>query len=44
VELLTDYHRWNQMRLKSREIAKQRFSGSTVFKEFDRILGKGKKK
>jgi glycosyltransferase involved in cell wall biosynthesis len=41
VELLTDYHRWNQMRLKSREIGKRRFSGSVVFKEFDRILGEG---
>ena len=40
VELLTDYDRWNRMRLNSREIGKTRFSGATVFKEFDKILEK----
>lgn len=40
VELLTDYHRWNRMRLSSREIGKRRFVGSIVFREFDRILEK----
>lgn len=38
VELLTDYDRWNRMRLNSREIGERRFSGPAVFKEFDRIL------
>jgi glycosyltransferase involved in cell wall biosynthesis len=38
VKLLSDYHQWNQMRLNAREIGKKKFTGSTVFKEFDRIL------
>jgi glycosyltransferase involved in cell wall biosynthesis len=38
VTLITDYDKWNQMRLKARKIAKQRFSAAVVFKEIDQIL------